>query len=109
MKAREVRELRRFVGLVNDHPLYTAFYVKANTGIRRGELFGLTWRVVDFDHARLSVTQTVTAPDYKIVVSDVKSAHALHTAEAWEKASRTDAPRLQFPPARPGPAGIPFR
>ena len=81
MKAWEAHELRRFLELVEDHPLYTAFYVKANTGMRRGELLGLTWRVIDFDHARLSVTQTVTAPDYKIVVSDVKSAHALRTID----------------------------
>ena len=81
MKVWEAHELRRFLELVEDHPLYAAFYVKANTGMCRGELLGLTWRVVDFDHARLSVTQTVTAPDYKIVVSDVKSAHALRTID----------------------------
>jgi integrase len=81
MKAWKADELRRFLELVEDHPLHTALYVKANTGMRRGELLGLTWRVIDFDNARLSVTQTVTAPDYKIDVSDVKSAHSLRTID----------------------------
>lgn len=37
-------ELRRFLELVEGHDLYAAFYVKANTGMRRGEVLGLTWR-----------------------------------------------------------------
>ena len=74
-------ELRLFFELINGHDLYTALYVKANTGMRRGEVLGLTWRVIDFDNARLSVTQTVTAPDYEVIVSDVKSAHSLRTID----------------------------
>ena len=81
MRAWKADELRQFLELIEEHPLYTAFYVKANTGMRRGELLGLTWRVIDFDNARLAVTQTVTAPDYKMVVSDVKSAHSLRTID----------------------------
>lgn len=78
-------ELRRFFELIESHHLSPAFYVKANTGMRRSEVLGLTWRAIDFDNARLSVTQTVTAPDYKIVVSDVKSAHALRTIDLDER------------------------
>jgi integrase len=74
-------ELRHFFELIEGHHLYAAFYVKANTGMRRGELLGLTWRTVDFDNARLSITQTVTAPRYKVTVSDVKSAHSLRTID----------------------------
>jgi integrase len=85
MKAWNADELRRFLELTEGHDLYAAFYVKANTGMRRGELLGLTWRVIDFDNARLSVTQTVTAPDYQKVVSDVKSAHSLRTIDLNER------------------------
>ena len=46
-----------------DHPLHTAFYVKADTGMRRDELLGATSWIIGFGHARVSVTQTVTAPD----------------------------------------------
>src|SRR5690606_34590424 len=74
-------ELRRFFELIEGHHLYPAFYVKANTGMRRGEVLGLTWRTIDFDNARLSVTQNVTAPNYQVTVSDVKSAHSLRTID----------------------------
>lgn len=81
MKVWNAEELRRFFELIDGHPLYAAFYVKANTGMRRGEVLGLTWRIIDFDNARLSVTQNVTAPDYQISVSDVKSGHSLRTID----------------------------
>lgn len=74
-------ELRHFFELIDGHDLFAAFYVKANTGMRRGELLGLTWRSIDFDAARLSVTQTVTAPDYKMIVSDVKTGNSLRTID----------------------------
>lgn len=85
MKAWTAEELRGFFELIEGHHLYTAFYVKANTGMRRGEVLGLTWRAIDLDNARLSVTQTVTAPDYQVVVSDVKSAHSLRTIDLDER------------------------
>lgn len=78
-------ELRRFFDLIEGHDLYAAFYVNANTGMRRGEVLGLTWKVIDVDEARLSVTQNVTAPDYKVIVSDVKSAHSLRTIDLDER------------------------
>jgi integrase len=74
-------ELRRFFELIEGHHLYAALYVKANTGMRRGEVLGLTWRTIDFDNSRLSVTQNVTAPNYQVSVSDVKSAHSLRTID----------------------------
>lgn len=85
MKVWNAGELRRFFELIEGHDLYAAFYVKANTGMRRGEVLGLTWRVVDFDNARLSVAQTVTAPDYQLKVSDVKSAHSMRTIDLDER------------------------
>jgi integrase len=85
MKVWNADELRGFLELIEGHNLHAAFYVKANTGMRRGEVLGLTWRVIDFDNARLSVTQTVTAPDYRMVVSDVKSAHSLRTIDLDER------------------------
>ncbi len=78
-------ELRRFFDLIGSHDLHAAYYVSANTGMRRGEVLGLTWKVMDFGNARLSVAQNVTAPDYKVIVSDVKSAHSLRTIDLDER------------------------
>lgn len=81
MEVWTAEELRRYFELIDGHHLYAAFYVKANTGMRRGEVLGLTWRVIDFDNARLSVTQSVTAPNYQVTVSDVKSTHSMRTID----------------------------
>ena len=69
-------ELRRFLESIETHPLYTAYYLAANTGMRRGEVLGLTWRNVDLDAARLVVTQAVLAVDYEAAVTDVKTANS---------------------------------
>lgn len=85
MKVWNADELRRFFELIEGNDLYAAFYDKANTGMRRSEVLGLTWTAIDFDNARLSVTQTVTAPDYQLKGSDMKSAHSLRTIDLDER------------------------
>jgi integrase len=54
-------ELRRFLDHhdVQDDRLTALWRVAATTGMRRGELFGLTWRALDTDAARLRVDQQV--------------------------------------------------
>jgi integrase len=44
-------------GLAADDRLYPLWRLAATTGVRRGELCGLTWRCTDLDGARLSVEQ----------------------------------------------------
>jgi integrase len=50
-------ELRRFLDHVQDDRLAALWRLGATTGMRRGELAGLTWRALDLDGARLSVEQ----------------------------------------------------
>jgi integrase len=51
------RELRRFLAHVTDDRLYGLWRLAATTGMRRGELLGLTWQALDLDGARLRVEQ----------------------------------------------------
>jgi integrase len=51
------RELREFLAHVEGDRLYALWRLAATTGMRRGELLGLTWRHLDFDGARLRVEQ----------------------------------------------------
>jgi integrase len=50
-------ELARFLNHVQDDRLFPLWRLAATTGMRRGELAGLTWRCLDLDGARLSVEQ----------------------------------------------------
>jgi integrase len=42
----------------------------ATTGMRRGEVLGLRWRDLDLDGSRLSIRQTITLVDHKIVIAN---------------------------------------
>jgi integrase len=50
-------ELRRFLTHVTGDRLFALWRLAATTGMRRGELLGLTWRALDLDSARLRVEQ----------------------------------------------------
>lgn len=51
------RELRAFLGQVEGDRLAALWRLAATTGMRRGELLGLTWRSLDLEGARLRVEQ----------------------------------------------------
>ncbi len=51
------RELRRFLEHVAGDRLYALWRLDATTGMRRGELLGVTWRSLDLDGAVLRVEQ----------------------------------------------------
>jgi integrase len=53
-------ELRRFLDHVADDRLRALWRLAATTGMRRGELLGVTWRALDLDGARLSIEQQIT-------------------------------------------------
>ena len=53
-------EIERLIAAASD-PYDAALYAAAAyTGLRKGELFGLQWRDIDFDHARILVRRNVT-------------------------------------------------
>ncbi len=76
-RAWNAKELRTFLKLVEGHPLEAAFLLAANTGMRRGELLGLTWEDVDLEGRSFYVR------------------HALACVEkrAYLKATKTNRPR----------------
>ncbi|MCU0267315.1 MAG: site-specific integrase [Acidimicrobiales bacterium] len=66
-------ELRSFLSANRDCVHWSAWYLAANTGMRRGEILGLRWRDVDLDAARISVRQAIINVAYKVHRSDVKT------------------------------------
>jgi len=51
------KELGRFLEHVRSNRLFSLWRLAATTGLRRGELAGLTWRCLDLENARVSVEQ----------------------------------------------------
>ena len=50
-------ELRDFLASIEDSEWFVPIFLGANTGRRRGEVLGLTWRSVDLELGRLTVSQ----------------------------------------------------
>jgi len=57
VKVWSARELRVFLKHVADERLFGLWRLAAMSGMRRGELLGLTWRYLDLDGASLRVEQ----------------------------------------------------
>ena len=61
----------------------TAMYIIMDTGCRREELLGLTWRDVNFDNKTININKAMTTistisgvPSYRIMRKNVKSKHS---------------------------------
>jgi integrase len=81
MDAWTADELRQFLTSIEDSEWYVPIYLAANTGMRRGEVLGLTWRNVDLDNAHLVVEQQVQSVEYEASVADVKTAGSRRTID----------------------------
>jgi integrase len=66
-------ELTDFLNFAQDTRDYTAYYVAAFTGMRRGEVLGLRWRDCDLDRGTLSVSQTLIMGDHTAVFGEPKT------------------------------------
>lgn len=67
-------ELRNFLRFVENDPLFAAWVLSASTGMRRGEVLGLRWQDIDFDRRRLAICQTIISIDYRVEISEPKTA-----------------------------------
>ena len=74
-------ELRQFLARIEDNEWYVPIFIAANTGMRRGEVLGLTWRNLDLDAARLVVSQQILSVEYAASVADVKTSNSRRTID----------------------------
>lgn len=73
------KELGRFLEHVADDRLFALWRLAATTGMRRGELAGLTWRCLDLDGARLAVEQQLIPAPGGVSFGPPKSARSRRT------------------------------
>jgi integrase len=78
-------QLRRFLEEIASHRLHPAFYLAANSGMRRGEVLGLRWRDVDLNRSRLSVQQALVNIAYELELADVKTSTSRRTIDLDER------------------------
>jgi integrase len=81
IKAWEIDQLATFLDAIASHRLAPAFFLSANTGMRRGELLGLRWCDLDLDAGRLSVRQALVSVAYDVEISDVKTGTGRRTID----------------------------
>lgn len=74
MKIWSPEQLGNFLDHVSDDRLYAAWFLLCTTGLRRGEVCGLTWRAIDLDRGTLNVVKTLVSVAYRLEVSEPKTA-----------------------------------
>ena len=74
-------ELRSFLAAIEDSDWFAPIYLSANTGMRRGELLGLTWRNVELEKARLVVDQQLLFVGYEAEIGAPKTSTSRRTID----------------------------
>lgn len=78
-------ELRQFFATAEANRLGAAFVMLATTGLRRGEVLGVRWRDLDLDARTLSVVQTITNVDGKLVFGKPKTSKSVRLISIDER------------------------
>lgn len=96
-------QLRSFLQLTADNRHHPAFWLAANTGMRRSELLGTLWHQLDVDQQRLSVSRTVVSVDYHLHESAGKTknsrrsidldSHTIEILVDWRRRQRKELGR----------------
>ena len=97
-------ELQAFLREAAGHRLFSAFWLLANTGLRRSELLGLKWDDIDLDTASLSINRGLVSVGYELHESRGKTSNSrraidldpttvkvLSALKAWQEAQRKAA------------------
>jgi integrase len=66
-------QTRRFFEAIRDDRLYAAWWLAANTGLRRGELCALRWTDLDLDGLRVTVTRQRVHLSGRVEETEVKT------------------------------------
>ena len=59
IKALNTEQVIALLTTAKGHPMYPALVIALHTGLRRGEVLGLTWENIDLDEGTIKVTQSL--------------------------------------------------
>jgi len=94
------QQLTAFLRAAVGHRLFPAFWLAANTGMRRSELLGLKWGDIDLDKNTVSINRGLVAVGYELHESRGKTANSrrsidldpptIEVLEAWRHWTRLE-------------------
>ena len=76
---RGIEQLTSFLREAKDSGVFEMYYVELATGLRRGELLGLKWEDIDFEHGNLRVKRQVARINGEVVEAPLKTKNAYRT------------------------------
>jgi len=79
VRAWNATQLQAFLRTAKTDRLFPAFWLAANTGMRRSELLGLRWEDVDLVGRNLSISRSLVSMSYKLHESRGKT----HNSRRW--------------------------
>ena len=79
MKTLTADQLSAFFREARDSGVYELYYLDLATGLRRGELLGLKWTDVDFQHGALKIQRAISRQNGKVVEAPLKTKNAYRT------------------------------
>ena len=74
MKIWSPEQLGAFLDHVRDDRFYAAWFLLCTTGLRRGEVLGITWKALDLERGTLNVVKTIVSLAYRLEFSEPKTA-----------------------------------
>ena len=73
MRTLTTDQLSTFFQEARDSGVYELYYLDLATGLRRGELLGLKWTDVDFQHGVLKIQRAISRQNGKVVEVPLKT------------------------------------
>jgi integrase len=84
MKTMPIEDLGKFFAEAKACGKFEFYYLDFSTGLRRGELLGLKWEDVDFEHATISIKRQVIRVQGRIEEGPLKTKNAYRTVAVGE-------------------------
>ena len=78
-KTLPIEQMDSFLREARDSGVFEMYYVELATGFRRGQLLGLKWEDIDFEHDNLQVKRQIARINDEIVKAHRKSKNAYRT------------------------------
>ena len=76
MKTLPIEQMDSFLREARDSGVFEMYYVELATGFRRGQLLGLKWEDIDFEHDNLQVKRQIARINDEIVKARLPDAAA---------------------------------